>query len=840
MAYKITDRDQYNQSKSYANFRVDFAHTYLRSLENVEAIVNAPTFKFLRYLFIVLGIISLAYFLIGVFIWPSTLYVGLGLISLAIFSIFQAYIGYWAFLKNYIERLHFKSKNLVDYLDFKVYQELKNSKTVINSFELALNLWRYPEVQLFLFRSEIDPNYFKNLLMKGGGSKIEIESLLKDSLIFSLSNQGKHISVVNLFSVLAQKDPFLLSLLNQNRLEETDINMINDWFKTQDEGIFELKFSGGIARDWTVGYSPILDEFSNNLAYSPLAEWQTMAHQDQKEDLKKILIEGIKKSAMLVGQPGIGKRSMVINLARDLRDGKCPFSLAYKRILNINVEQILTAGKNEAGIREIFGGILNEVFRAGDVILYFDNFSLLCGGAESLGRANLIDLLIPYLDHPDFKIIASISPGDFDQYISRNVGLLQFFSTLEMKEPNHKENIFILEGLANTYEYRAGLFFTYPAIIRVMELSKEYFWKEYLPLSAINFMEKVAQKASLSGRKIINLEMVEEAFEKITRIKVGVIKAEEKKTLINLEDLLHKRIVDQVEPIKLLAQAIRIKRAGIKTSKKPIGSFLFLGPTGVGKTETAKALAATYFGKEEAMIRFDMSEYQNRQDVYRLLGDPKTMSPGQLTEAIKSNPFSLVLFDEFEKANKDILNLFLQILDEGFITDVFGAKIYFRNNLIVATSNAGSAKIQAILSKGGGFSDLTVNFMSYLISQKLFTPELLNRFDKVVMFKPLGEKEIYQIAQMKIAKLKKELYNLKRITLDVEEEAIKQLANLGYNPEFGARGLERVIREKIEALIALRIISGNMSRDKHMVIRADEINKVKFDILENSNYAKRS
>ncbi|MDD3774193.1 MAG: AAA family ATPase [Patescibacteria group bacterium] len=811
MAYKITD------------LKVDFEHTYLKSLENAEAVVASWGFKLLRYIFTALGVLSLSYLLIGIFIWPSTFYVGLALISLAIFSFFQVYVGYWGFLANYIDRLHFKSQNVVDYLDLKVYQELKNSKTTVDSFELALNLWRYPEVQLFLFRAEIDPNYFKNLLMKGGGSKIEVESLLKDSLAFTLSDQGKHITLVNLFTVLAQKDPFLLNLLNQNRLEETDLKMINDWFKVPARGPFELKFTGGIARDWTVGYSPTLDEFSNNLAYSPLAKWQTMAHKKQQEDLKKMLIEGTKSSVMLVGQPGIGKRSMVIDLARDLRDGKCPFSLAYKRILNVNVEQILTVGKNEAGIREIFGAILNEVLRAGDVILYFDNFSLLCGGGESLGRANLTEILIPYLDRPDFKIIASISPGDFDQYISRNIGLAQFFSNLEMKEPSHKENIFILEGLADMYQYRAGLFFTYPAIIRIMELAREYLWKEYLPLSAINFMEKVAQKASASGNKIVNQAVVEDAFEKITHIKVGEIKAEEKEVLTNLEELLHKRIVDQVEPIKLLAQSVRIKRAGIKTSKKPIGSFLFLGPTGVGKTETAKALAATYFGKEEAMIRFDMSEYQNRRDIYRLLGDPKTMSPGQLIEAVKNNPFSLILFDEFEKANKDILNLFLQILDEGFITDVFGAKIYFRNNLIVATSNAGSDKIQSILSRGGSFTQLSENFTSYLIKKQLFTPELLNRFDKVVMFKPLGQAEIYQIAKMKIEKLKKELYNLKRIKLEVEEAAIKKLASLGYNPEFGARGLERVIREKIEALIAARIIAGNVGRNKQIVLRVDEI-----------------
>jgi len=808
----------------------DFEHTLLKNLSTINKQIKAPLFRFLRSIFTLLAIASFLYFIIGIFIWPNNLYVGLALVSLGFFAILEAYMGYFGFLSGYIKRLHFKTNNLVDFLTLDAYEEIKKYPQNIDSYNLALDLLKYPQVQLFLFRLEIDSKYLKNLLLKGGGTNINTQDLLQAALAFVISRDINHIGVINLFSVLMQKDPFLSNFLEENRIEENDLKFINDWFKQNKNGFFELRFTGGVARDWTVGYSPVLDQFSSNMAFTPLADWQDLAHKAKKEELKKSLLQNLRGNVLLIGAPGIGKRSMVIGLAKDLRDGKCPYGLAYKRILQINVADIITSGKDAAGIREIFGRVLREVLIAGDVLVYFDNLALLLGGGEALGRVNLIDLLTPYLQNPNFRIIASISDGDYDNYISRNVGLAQFFTSIGMQQPSQGENILILEGLALMYEASASIFFTYPALIRAIELSREYFWKEYLPLSAINFMQKVAQNASSGNKQVINKEEIEQAFAKITNIEVGEIKSEEKIVLSNLEQVLHKKIVDQAEPIKLLSEAIRIRRAGIKSSKKPIGSFLFLGPTGVGKTETAKALAATYFNKEESMIRFDMSEYQNREDIYRFIGDPKTMVPGKLTEAVKNNPFCVILLDEFEKANKDILNLFLQILDEGFLTDAFGAKVQFHNHLIIATSNAGSDKIQAILARGGDFNKQTVNFMNYLVREHHFTPELLNRFDKVVMFKPLGREEIYQIAQMKLAKLEKELYNLKRIKLEVEDDAVLELAKLGYNPQFGARGLERTIREKVESLVAKKIIEGNIAKNKQMIISREDIEKTKFDV----------
>jgi len=434
-----------------------------------------------------------------------------------------------------------------------------------------------------------------------------------------------------------------------------------------------------------------------------------------------------------------------------------------------------------------------------------------------------MDLILPFLKHPGFHIIASISPSNYEQYITKNEALLEEFNLLEIKEPSFAENILILQGLCSTYESYLQIFFTFPAIKRIMELSQKYLWKEPFPMKAIHLLEKVTQYAMANKLSLIGKEIIEDVFEEMTKIKVGKIKQQEKNLLLNLENIFHQRVVDQEEAIKLLAEAVRIKRAGIKSSPKPIGSFLFLGPTGVGKTETAKTLAQCYFGSEDTMIRFDMSEYQNKQDVYRFIGNPRTQMPGQLTEAVKENPFALILLDEIEKAHPDILNLFLQVLDEGFLTDVFGQKVYFSNHIIIATSNAGSDYLIQLLKNKLPFSDIQKRLFDYLIKQRLFRVELLNRFDKVIYFKPLGLNEILQIANIKIGQLKDELFSLKRINLEIGPEAVKTLALLGYKEEFGARELERTIREKVESLIAKKIIEESASSGGSIHIGVEDL-----------------
>lgn len=803
---------------------IDFKRSYLFLLDKIEKQTQKPLFRLLSFFFTLVGAGGIFYLLFGLWLWPSYFYLGLALTGVLFFVLLEGYLGYYGFLRNYVEKVHFNSANLADYLDLEAYRLLRDESENIRIPEVMLKLMQKEEVLVFLQRLEIDPLWLKEVLFKEQEPRYALVELMEEGLSLAFSLGKKRIDALLIFLLLLEFFPLTAALLHRQKIERKDLILLYLWFKNKEpEGIFQLKFRGGIARDWTIGYSPILDRFATNLAYLQTAEWETLAHRGFKEELKKVLIQSRKGNVLLIGRAGIGKRSLVISLAQDLKEGKCPFSLAYKRILEVKMERVLTLGKDEAGIRALFGEILNDVFRSGDAILYFDDFSVLCGGGKALGKANLIDLILPYLKHPAFQIIASISPEDYEQYIAQNESLLESLNIMEIKEPTFSENILILEGVASTLEARGQLFFSYPALRQIIELSKRYFWQEPFPVKSIHLLERVAQKAVSRGTSFVSYEVVNRIFEEITKIKVGEIKEEERSALLSLEKILHQRIVDQKEPIKFLAEAIRIRRAGIREGNKPIGSFLFLGPTGVGKTETAKAITEAYFGFEGAMIRFDMSEFQTKKDVYRFIGHFETNLPGQLTEAVKQNPSGVILLDEFEKAHPDILNLFLQVLDEGFLTDVFGQKVYFSNHIIVATSNAGSEYLVGALKRNQDYARVSQQLIDYLIRERLFKAELLNRFDKVVVFKPLGPEEIYKIAQLKLAKLKEEIYRLKRVQLEVAPKAIKKLARLGYKPEFGARELERVIREKIESLVAKRIIQTDLKPGEVVRINEDEI-----------------
>jgi ATP-dependent Clp protease ATP-binding subunit ClpA len=297
----------------------------------------------------------------------------------------------------------------------------------------------------------------------------------------------------------------------------------------------------------------------------------------------------------------------------------------------------------------------------------------------------------------------------------------------------------------------------------------------------------------------------------------------ERQKLLNIETAMHQRIIGQSEAIKAISGALKRARAGVTDSKKPIGSFLFLGPTGVGKTETAKALAESYFGDENRIIRFDMSEYQNEVDIYRFIGSSETRDQGSLTTAVREHPFSLILFDEVEKANPKILDLFLQVLDEGFLTDGLGRRVSFTNSIIICTSNAGANLIRKAVQNAADYENTKKTLLDYLQTQNIYRSEFLNRFTQVVLFAPLSREEIAQVAELMIEKLKKTIYNNRKVKLEIASEAVTKLADQGYDPEMGARPMARTIQEKVENIIADKILSGELKEGDSYLINAADV-----------------
>ena len=346
---------------------------------------------------------------------------------------------------------------------------------------------------------------------------------------------------------------------------------------------------------------------------------------------------------------------------------------------------------------------------------------------------------------------------------------------------------------------------------------------KYLPIpfpkSAMDLLDEVLVHLTSTKEKVLLPKHVNEVVSRKTKVPVGDVEEKERDTLLNLEDLLHQRIINQVEAVREVSTALRRARSQITVRKGPMGTFLFLGPTGVGKTETAKALAEIYFGSEERIIRLDMSEYQSVNDIPRLIGAPG--EEGTLTTKIRENPFSLLLLDEIEKSHPNILNLFLQVLDEGFLTDGLGRKVNFRNCIIIATSNAGYQIILKALKEKTEWVDVKRNILDYIFQEGLFRPEFINRFDSMVVFQPLSQKNLLGIAELMLKKLKNNLKD-QNIELIITEPLKEKIAELGYNPTFGARQMRRVIQDKVENVLASALLSKKIKRGDKIAINPDD------------------
>ena len=397
------------------------------------------------------------------------------------------------------------------------------------------------------------------------------------------------------------------------------------------------------------------------------------------------------------------------------------------------------------------------------------------------------------------------------------------FEKVEVSELTEQETIKLLENKVFYYESKYKKFITYPAIRDIVKLSARYIQTVPFPKKALDLLEGIMVYVSrYTKSQLILSEHVARIVSETTQIPVGEVEKEEKEVLLNLEKLIHQRIVNQEEAVNEVSAALRRARADITVRKGPMGTFLFLGPTGVGKTETSKALAEVYFGKEDKMIRIDMSEFQNIGDISRLIGSPD--QEGVLTTQVRENPFALILLDEVEKAHKNILNVFLQVLDEGYVTDGLGRKVDFKNTIIIATSNAGYQIILDAIKIGKTMQEIKGELLDSLFRESTFRPEFINRFDAVVLFKSLTKEHLLKIAELLLAKLKKNL-QIKEIEFIITDSLKEKIVELGYDPIFGARQMRRVVQDKIENLLASAILSGQLKAGDKV-----EIDSEKFEI----------
>jgi ATP-dependent Clp protease ATP-binding subunit ClpC len=631
----------------------------------------------------------------------------------------------------------------------------------------------------------------------------------------------------------------LPKFLKDNDLSQEDFAEIVAWVSREQEAAEKsrmfwteenLSAIRGIGKDWSYGYTGTLDKFSVDLcAYNPRKfKSYLIGRGPQIDIIQRILARAEGNNVLIVGEAGTGRKTIVRGFADFVSQGKVLPPLKHKRVLDLDVGDLLSGSLNLSEMEARLRNALNEANIAGNIILVIDDFQNFVGGSSAdsgqtgLNKIDISGVLTPYLVSKSIQLICITTYEGLHKNIEANPGLMKYFEKLEIKEPEEKESLLIVENIVPELESRLNVLVGYRALKEIISKSEQYFSDVPMPERAIDFLdESLVYLATKTSDRLLEVKHVDQILSEKTEVPIGEVSNSEKEKLAGLEELLHQRVINQEEAVKSVAAAMRRARLSVGEKKKPIGSFLFLGPTGVGKTETARALSLSYFGREDRMVRLDMTEYQNISDVARMIGS-QGGEPGYLTTQIRENPFSLLLLDEIEKAHPNILNLFLQVLDEGWLTDAWGRKVNFRNTIIIATSNAAAEVIRQMVKAGANPAVEKESVLDYLQKNALFRPEFLNRFDDVVVFHPLTKDNLLKIAELFLKSLSKRMAEQK-MTITFTSSLVEKVAELGYTPEYGARPMKRVIQDRVENLITKKILDGELASGGSLEIRGKDI-----------------
>ena len=633
------------------------------------------------------------------------------------------------------------------------------------------------------------------------------------------------------------------------------------------------------------GKCPTLDKFGRDLTAEAKAGKidPVIGRGEEIQRVIQILTRRTKNNPCLIGEPGVGKTAIAEGLALKIADGEVPEILENKRVVSLDLTGMVAGTKYRGDFEERIKTALDEVKKSGDVILFIDELHTIVGAGSAEGSTDAANILKPSLARGELQVIGATTLNEYRKYIEKDAALERRFQPVTVGEPTEEEAVEILKGLRDKYEAHHHVKITDEAINAAVKLSSRYISDRYLPDKAIDLIDEAGSRVKLqSMTPPENIRLLEDEIKTISAEKTASVNAqdfegaaklrdrekekteqlkklkeqwhesnrhaggevtaeeiaeivsgwtgipattlteEEGQKLLRLEDTLHKRLVGQDEAVSAVSRAIRRGRVGLKDPKRPTGSFLFLGPTGVGKTELCKTLAETMFGSENAVIRFDMSEYMEKHTVSRLVGSPPGYvgydEGGQLTEAVRRKPYSVVLFDEIEKAHPDIFNILLQILDDGVLTDSQGRKVNFKNTVIIMTSNVGARAISEQKSLGFGDKDAAAKddkaikdeVMTALKAQ--FRPEFLNRINDIIVFKQLEKDDITEIARRLLKVLSDRIFDNMEITLSFTEKAVEKLADAGFDKVYGARPLRRAIQNAIEDSLSEEILSGKIKR----------------------------
>lgn len=636
---------------------------------------------------------------------------------------------------------------------------------------------------------------------------------------------------------------------------------------------------------------PTLEQFGRDLtrdAHEKRLD-PVVGRETEIQRVIQVLSRRTKNNPCLIGEPGVGKTAIIEAIAQRIEAGEVPETMLDKRIFILDLTSTVAGSKYRGEFEERIKRIINEVQAAGNIILFIDEIHTIIGAGSAEGSMDASNILKPSLARGQIQIIGATTINEYRKNIEKDAALERRFQPIMVDEPSVEDTITILNGLKDTYEKYHNVVISEEGIDAAAKLSERYINDRYLPDKAIDLIDEACAKARLKGtpktKAVINAEnnvelytnMLEDSIKKgdfktgseakinldkamtkldkvtekwntnkyenkpvigeskiaevvsmWTRIPVSKLTKDESKRLIKLEEVLHKRVVGQDEAVKAVAKAVRRGRVGLKDPNRPIGSFLFLGPTGVGKTELSKALAESVFGSEEAIIRVDMSEYMEKHSVSKMVGSPPGYvgydEGGQLSEKVRRNPYSVILFDEIEKAHPDVFNILLQVLDDGHITDSKGRKVSFKNTILIMTSNAGASRIMEPKKLGFNseenekqdYEKMKANVMEDV--KRIFRPEFINRIDDIIVFHSLGKNEVGKIVNIMLNQFKHRVKEQMDIDIRFADSAKKYITQEGYDKKYGARPLRRMIQNKIEDTLSDEILNGNVTNGDSITI----------------------
>ena len=629
---------------------------------------------------------------------------------------------------------------------------------------------------------------------------------------FDLEKFGKFstVSYHELIKFLVDSETWTDEFYRKRQIQKDDLVNAAKWWEQRKKGDSYLGdeeqtfVSPGIGAELMYGYTPNLSKYSTDMGSPRSYSHRLIGRESELLRMERTLNGGA--NVMLVGQPGVGKTTVVLAFALKARLGELGSKLAYKKILELDYNSFLSGTADLNRKKTLLAQILEEAAYAGNTILVIRDIHRLTN--PQVEGYDFTDVLEERIKAEELKVIAILSPVDYERFVSQNLRLRKYFEVVEVIPPSKEEAFEILLEAASRWEEKQGIIIPLPSLRQILNGSDKYISEIPFPEKALEILDSVVLFKEMQGKDnlVVNIDDVNQVLAEKTGISFARLTESEKTKLTNIERIIHERLVNQEAAIDLIAKSLRGRSVGVKEETRPIGSFLFLGPTGVGKTQTAKVLSSVYYGSEASILRFDMAEFAGREGLERLIGSVESNLPGLLTTAVKNRPASLLLLDEMEKATPSVYNLFLTLLDEGNITDAFGRKINCRHLFVIATSNAGAEFIRQLVAKDVNSEELQDEVLDYVQKEKIYSPEFLNRFDGVVVYEPLKKNHLVQIARLMLTDFKNALKS-RNITLEVTDSACAKVAEDGYEPELGARPMRRVVDLVLGDLLGKAILN---------------------------------